>query len=184
MFTSVLKEKGHILLQETFLQRPHTLSIFFLYFIWYCNSRLKNLWRNQCTRTRSGTLTKHAVQKQRCGKQNRCATSTKQSRSEAGSQKHGMAHHSTRGTWHSQQVRPCLSSSLLIQHRCCKLSGRSFYQQEDKELECSLWAGTQHAPCPRICTSFCCLLSPCRTRVGTQVMDSCVPQEHLQVHNF
>lgn len=134
MFTSVLKEKGHILLQETFLQRPHTLSIFFLYFIWYCNSRLKNLWRNQCTRTRSGTSTKHAVQKQRCGKQNRCATSTKQSRSEAGSQKHGMAHHSTRGTWHSQQVRPCLSSSLLIRHRCCKLSGRSFYQQEDKEL--------------------------------------------------
>lgn len=120
MFSSVLKEKGHILLQETFLQHPYTLSIFFLYFIWYCNSSLKTsgeisapgpeemLWQTtQCknggVESRTGVLQVY-----------RNCTLKQGARSRAW-------HSTGRGAPDSQQARPHPSS----RHRCCKLPGDS-----------------------------------------------------------
>lgn len=120
-------------------------------------------------------MTNHAVQKWRCGKQNRHATSIQELHTEAGSQKQGMALHRARG--HLTASRP----GLTPPHGTGAVSRLETARRRGTEMLAA--SRDVPCPCPWTCTS-CCLPSLCRTQVGTQLTDSCVPQEHLQCRNL
>lgn len=167
-------KRSHPLARNISAASLHSLHLLPLFHL-VLQLQSENLRRNQRTQTRGDALTKHAVQKWRCGKQNRHATSIQELHTEAGSQKQGMALHRARG--HLTASRP----GLTPPHGTGAVSRLETARRRGTEM----LAASKDAPCPCpwTCTS-CCLPSLCRTQVGTQLTDSHVPQEHLQCRTF